>query len=214
MQSPNRKRRRLSSASTVGAHPQRPEIEAALARGTPLRTIARRYGVSTYAACRHRKRMRDEQPEVFAALVASTWKVTPEDLERLRVETSDGWLNQLRAQHAKLVAAQDQLFEAGNHSIASQVAAQVLKILEVIGRAVGEIGAHVNTVNNNIITMSGDYWKVRTTLIQALAPYPEAKADVLAALRAVEGAGREDTGTTLTLPTIAPGATVQEAAHG
>src|SRR5215210_3638072 len=90
--------------STVEKHAERAAIEAALARNVPLRKIAKRYSVSLDAAFRHRKKMRREQPEVFRALAAADWKVTPEELEKLRVETSDGYLKILRSQVAKLIA--------------------------------------------------------------------------------------------------------------
>jgi hypothetical protein len=85
------KKRSHSRQSTIEAHPGCAAVKAALARGTPLRLIQKRYGIHPSAACRHRQKMRAEQPEVFQALAAADWKVMPEELEKLRTETSEGW---------------------------------------------------------------------------------------------------------------------------
>src|SRR5947209_6470108 len=108
--------------STIDRHADRPAIEAALARAVPLRKLAAKYEVSIDALWRHRKRMRKEQPEIFQALAAADWRVKPEELEKLRTETADGWLNVLRSQTAKLIAAQDKNLDVGNDTVAAQLA--------------------------------------------------------------------------------------------
>jgi hypothetical protein len=81
-------RRSSPRGTTIETHPECAAIETALARGTPLRKIQARWGIHPSAACRHRQRMRLEQPETFRALAAADWKVKPEELEKLRTETS------------------------------------------------------------------------------------------------------------------------------
>src|SRR4051812_19448923 len=99
--------------SGVALHPECSAIQAALARNVPLRKLAKQYGLSIDALFRHRRKMRREQPELFHALAAPDWRVKPEELEKLRVETSDGYLQVLRAQVSKLICAQDRALEAG-----------------------------------------------------------------------------------------------------
>lgn len=176
----------MARASTIAKHPDRPAIEAALARGVPLRRIAKRFGVSLDAAFRHRKKMRREQPELFQALAAEDWKVSPEELEKLRLETSDGYLKVLRAQVAKLIAAQDRLLEDRVDAQAASLAGQVARHLELVGKAIGQIGAASsialsNTTNN--ILISSEFWIVRTAILRVLAPFPDARAAVIAVLR-------------------------------
>jgi hypothetical protein len=175
----------VSRPNTIERHPERAAIEAALARAVPLRKISKRYGVSIDAACRHRQKLRREQPEVFRALAAADWKVTPEELEKLRVETSDGYLKMLRSQVAKLIAAQDRLLEDGVDAQAASIAGQVARHLELVGKAIGQIGAasSITVTNNNAIVLNSGFWELRTKLIKALAPYPEARGAVLEALR-------------------------------
>jgi transposase-like protein len=204
-------RPRGSEFSVIGKHPERAAIELALARGVRTRKIAKRYGISIDSIYRYRKRLRAEQPEVFRALGAANWRVTPEELEALRLESSDGWLKQLRAQFDKLVVAQDKCLEGGNYTVAAQLASQVHRALEMIGRAVGEIAQHSTTVNNNLI-VSPQYWAVRTAIVQALALYPEARRAVLDALRRAE-AQSPDGSDNVPLLALAPPAEPRGAVH-
>ena len=76
---------RRRRGTQIDAHPERAAVEAGLARGTPLRKLERRYGVSMHALFRHKKRMRSEQPEVFEALAG--WQV-PDELELLDAQAA------------------------------------------------------------------------------------------------------------------------------
>jgi hypothetical protein len=173
-----------TATSKVDRHPECSAIEAGLAAGAPLRKLEARYGITITALCRHRQRMRKEQPELFRALIAADWKVSPEELEALRTETADGWLRVLRTQIAKLIDAQDRNLEAGADTVAAILANQVAKHLEMIGRAVNELGgASVTNIQNNVV-LSPAFWQVRSAILKALAPYPEARSAVLQALRA------------------------------
>lgn len=180
-------------SSTVARHAERAAIEAALARNVPLRTLERRYGVSTFALCRHRQRMRVESPQMFAALAAADWKVKPEELEALRLETSEGWLKQVRAQYAKFVGVQDACLESGDYQTAAVLGQRCEKLLDMLGRAVDELSNASVRVEMNVVSTPG-YWAVRTALAQALQPFPEARAAVLASLRRIEGDEEVDAG--------------------
>lgn len=170
--------------SKVDDHPRRAEIEVAIGRGVPLRKIGAQFGVSIQVLKRHKAKMKRDTPHALVAMAAQGWGVKPEELERLRVETSEGWLNQVRAHHSKCVAAFDRLLEAGNETIAMQASAQVLKSLAMLGQAVGEIAQHSTQVTNNFV-LSPEFWRIRTALMRELRPYPEAHAAVQRALREV-----------------------------
>jgi hypothetical protein len=197
--------------STIDQHPERAAIELGLARAVPLRVLSKRHRVSIDALYRHRQKMRRDQPQVFAALVAADWKVKPEELEALRLETSDGWLKQLRSQFDKLLRAQDLCLETGNFTVAAQLASQVHRALEMLGRAIGEIATHSVKVQQNIILAPG-YWRARTAIVQALAPFPDARRAVLQALRGVE---TDDGGAGDALAALPPPEIIQPgASHG
>lgn len=170
--------------TSIDKHPQAPEIEAALAAGTPLLKIKARYGVHESALCRHRQRMRREQPEVFAALIASNWKVTPDEMEALRAETADGYLKNLRAHHAKLTHMFDRNFEAGNDGIAAQISAQLNKWSDQIGRTVHQIGADTIRIQQNILVMP-EYVALRTAVMEELRGHPEIRARIVQRLREI-----------------------------
>src|SRR3954447_16175394 len=143
----------MPRASAIDKHPDKPAIEAALARGVALRKLEKRYDINFHALLRHRRKMRREQPEVFQALAAADWKVSPENLEKLRVETSDGYLKILRAQVAKLIAAQDRLLEDGVDAQAASIAGQVARHLELVGKAINAIGtaSSITNIQNNVV---------------------------------------------------------------
>lgn len=109
------------------------------------------------------------------------------------------WLKQRRSQFDKLVRAQDLCLEEGNFPIAAQLASQVHRALDMLGRAVGEIATHSLKIEQNIILAPG-YWRIRTAIVMALASYPDARRAVLAALHGVEA---DDGNATPTLPAIA-----------
>jgi hypothetical protein len=198
-----------SRRSAIDRHPDRAAIETGLARAVPLRKLEKRYSVSLDSLYRYRVKMRKEQPQIFAALVAADWKVKPEELEALRLETSDGWLKQLRSQFDKLVRAQDLCLEEGNFPIAAQLASQVHRALEMLGRAIGEIATHSLKIEQNIILAPG-YWRIRTAIVMALVDFPEARRAVLAALHSTETDDGGNGAPTLTLPAIAGPVTGRE----
>ena len=81
--------------STIASHPDRPAIETGLARRVALRKLSKRFGVTIDALHRYKKRLLKDAPEMFIAVQARDWgKVTAEELEQLRLETSRGLVKQ------------------------------------------------------------------------------------------------------------------------
>jgi hypothetical protein len=71
------------------------------------------------------------------------------------------------------------------------VAAQLVNVLEKIGKVTGEIATiaqgTVNNITNNVaIVNSPAFAKVQAALLKALAPHSAARADVVAALRQLD----------------------------
>lgn len=174
--------------STVASHPERAAIEAALARGVPLRELSKKYGLHRNSLARHRKKMRQERPAVFAALAADDWRVAPADLEKLRVELSEGFLVQLRAQFDKCAAVQDAAIQANNFSAFAQTTAQLRAFLIEIGRATGRIADAARFVQVNNFVLSPSFLRLKYALTRAVQDHPEAREAILAALREVEAA--------------------------
>jgi hypothetical protein len=184
-----------SHIATISVHPRRSEIETDVAKGMTGAAIARKYStetnpISKWSAIRYIKAMKTKRPSALQALKAEIWKVSPQQLEMLRLETSQGWLLQMRHQFSRMLALQDAAIERGDDQSATRAAAQIAKLLEMIGHAVKELNSGPTTVNvsmttNNLI-MSPAWHVVRNTLLDALRKHPDARADVLAALQSIE----------------------------
>jgi hypothetical protein len=185
-----------SHIAVISVHPRRAEIETDIAKGLSGAAIARKYSteahpISIWSAIRFIKNMKRKRPTALAALKAEVWQCTPEQLEQLRLETSQGWLSQMRNQFSRMLQLQEACLESGNVKGATQAAAQIAKLLELIGKAVDELSSvgslNVSMTTNNLV-LSPAYHSLRTALLDALRKHPDARADVLSALASIETA--------------------------
>jgi len=184
--------------STIDRHPDRPAIESGLARRVALRKLAKRFGVSIDALHRHKKKLLRDAPEMFLATQARDWKVKPEDLEALRLETSEGWLANIRADLGRVLYFRDICIAEDDHAAAAQWTGHARKYFEMIGHAAEQLKSHTVNVQNNFYN-SPDYWLIQNAILAALADHPAARADVL---RALEGIG---SGGGAAMITVSPG---------
>ncbi len=150
--------------------------------GIPMAQIGRRYGYSTEAIHRHRHRM---PQQLKAAIVAATLKPKEADLDRLRIEESEGILGNLAHQRARLLICQDQCMEQGAANQVAYLSNVIHKNIELVGRYVGLFGQHHVSTSVNI-TLSEDYLRLRQALTLALRPFPEARRAVAEALHRIE----------------------------
>jgi hypothetical protein len=172
--------------STINSHPDRPAIEAGLARRVALRKLAKRFGVSIDALHRHKHKLLRDAPEMFLAVQAKDWgKVSAKELEALRLETSEGWLRNVRADLGKVLYYRDICIADNDHQAAAQWTGHARKYFEMIGHAAEQLKAHSINIQNNFYN-SPDYWLIQNAILAALADHPAARADVL---RALEGVG-------------------------
>jgi hypothetical protein len=167
--------------SSITEHVDRARIERDLALGRPLRVIAKKYKVSITAAFRHKKKL---PPQLKAALAAHALK-PGEDLEKLRIDESEGLLGHLAAQLARLLISQDACLEAEQFGLVAQLAGQVHRNIELVGKYLGEFASH-STQTTISILVTPEYLDLRAALLRALQPYQEARAAVAAALHQVE----------------------------
>jgi hypothetical protein len=123
---------------------------------------------------------------MFLATQARDWKVKPEELEALRLETSEGWLANVRADLGKVLYFRDVCISNDDQQGASQWTGHARKYFEMIGHAAEQLKAHSINIQNNFYN-SPDYWHIQNAILAALANHPAARADVL---RALEGVGR------------------------
>jgi hypothetical protein len=171
--------------STIDKHPDRPAIESGLARRVALRKLGKRFGVSIDALHRHKKKLLRDTPEMFLAVQANDWgKVTAEELEALRLETSEGWLKNIRADLGRVLHFREVALAADDHQAAAAWTGHVLKYFKLMGEAVQHLKSHTINIQNNFFE-SPDYWNFQRSILEALRDHPAALADVLRALENV-----------------------------
>jgi hypothetical protein len=174
--------------SVIEKHPRRGEIEADIARGVSERVVARKYDISKDSV--HRWSKTKIPPQLRAQRYVGLLNATS-DLETLRIEESDGLLKNLAMQRMRLLHAQDKAAQKDNLLAISYLSGQVHKNLELVGRYLGEFAKH--TVQTNIsILIQPEYLKLRSALLQALGPYPEAKQAVVSALHQLESTAAQE----------------------
>lgn len=171
-----------ANACKVCDHPDRASIELGLANKVPIRVLGKRYGLSQDSVWRHGKR--HMSPELHSQLM-TRGRMTPAELENLRITESEGLLHHLVTVRGRLYGLMDVAEEQGDYRSAAAIGNQLSKNVETTARLLGDI--HTGTVNvtNNLLVMP-EYHGLRTTIMQALRQHPEARASVAAALRAME----------------------------
>jgi hypothetical protein len=181
------RRRIVPRKSQIVGHPDQARIERDLALGVPLQRIAKKYSVHKDAAWRHKKHL---PPQLKAKLTANV--LAPGvDLDKLRIEESEGLLANLAAQRARLLLAQDMAMEAEQLHLVVSTAGQIHRNLELVGKYLGEFAQHHVTTQISIL-VSPEYLALRAALLRALGPHLEARRAVAAVLHEIEGnaAGR------------------------
>ena len=100
--------------------------------------VAEKYGLKPDACNRHRKFRMPAQlkAEKFAALLKPNT-----DLEKLRIDESEGLLANLAMQRARLLILQDDALHEGDVQGTTQLANQIHKNLELVGKYLGEFAS-------------------------------------------------------------------------
>jgi hypothetical protein len=154
---------------TICSHPARDNIEAALIRRVPYRTIEDRFKVTHGPLSRH------------------TNECLAEDVQRAlseyRAKNGVKVLSKLSAMIDRLDAFLDKAEGSNNALEFRAVAAEWRKQLELIAKLQGELAQEgtITIVNNP------EWVELRTVIVQALLPHPEAREDVLRAIRTARG---------------------------
>jgi hypothetical protein len=133
-----------------------------------LRNIAERYSVSKTALHRHK------ESHLPADLVKAR--------EAREIAKADSLLDQVIELRDKALSILAKAEQAGDLRTALQGVREAKGCLELLAKLQGEL-AQEGTVN---ITISPQWLSLRTVILQALEPYPEARLKLAAALREVE----------------------------
>ena len=175
-------------ACTICQHEKRHLLELGLVHRVPARVLAARFGVSKDALHRHRRN--HLSPQHAAALLAAQ-KPTEVDLEALQASESEGLLAQLVAQRARLQTYAEQALELGDTKAAVAVERGVIANLELVAKLLGQLVTR-HEVRSTSILVSHDYLQLRSVLVKALQPFPDAARAVGAALHRLESKAAED----------------------
>ncbi len=155
----------MPRSCSICLHPEREEINAALLQGEPLRDIARRYATSKDALARHREHLPVHLAKASEAAEVIQANTLLDRLLSLNAETM-AILKEARSGRIK------------DNELALRAIARAEKQLELQGKLLGELN-EAPTVN---ILAVPEWFSLRSTIIAALEPYPEAKQAVVRAL--------------------------------
>jgi hypothetical protein len=172
-------------------HEHRWRIELLRAAGASLDSLAAKFKIEKVAIWRH------WQNHVSAEAKAG-YLCGPADMERLAqkaAETGDSVMDYLKICRGALLAQLASMQVAGDSRNVAYVTGQLVRTLEVIAKISGELGdlarsATYNITTNNVAVLSEHpaFAKLQATLLRALGPHPDARADVVAALRSLDDA--------------------------
>jgi hypothetical protein len=175
----------------VCQHPDRWRIELLKAGGASLRSLAEKFGVSLDAVDRHWHK------HVSAEMKAS-YLLGPVQLQELAARAAEqggSVLDHLHAIRVVLMGQMSAMVEANDGRGVAYIAGRLTSVLETIAKVSGELGdlARSTTYNitNNVAVLSEHpkFMQVQASLLRALAPFPDARAAVVVALRDLD-AGR------------------------
>lgn len=159
----------MGAVCTACRHPQTEAISMELLQKVPMRDIADKYGLSLSAVARHKKHI-------------------PAQLAESKQAQTVAKADSVMARVAELDTRADQIYRQASAANDPELALKALKemrgITELYAKLAGEIST--KTVNNIIITP--EWVSLRSVMLAALEPYPEARRAVVMALGGMQDA--------------------------
>src|SRR5215211_6985227 len=157
---------------TVCAHPKVEAIDMALVAGEPYRSVANRYESLSQAAVQ-----RHEENHLPATLSKAK--------EAQDTSRADDLLASLRGLQRRALSILGKAEEAGELRTAPSAIREARGNLELLAKLSGELQQE-GTVN---LHLSPEYLEVRTAILVAVEPYPEAAQAISRAMLGIEGNG-------------------------
>ena len=150
---------------TICSHESRDAIEDAFIAGVPKRRIATRFGVGEKAVRHH---IREHLPALLALA---------RDAER--ASRADSLLDRIEALQSRTLAILEATEETQDHRVALSAIREARSNLELIGEVTRELD-RTPTLN---LHLNPEWIELRTVIIGALDRHPDARGDVLTAIR-------------------------------
>jgi hypothetical protein len=178
--------RKLTRRCQVCRHDERWRIELLRAGGASLESLATKFGVDRDAIWRHwQNHVTDEMKANYLCGPAELATLA----ERAALE-GDSVLDYLRLCRTVLTGQLAAMAEAGDSRGCAYIVGQLTRTLEAIARVTGELGelarSTINITGNVSINDSPAFAKVQASILRALARHPDARADVVLALRSLD----------------------------
>jgi hypothetical protein len=155
-----------------------------IARRVGYRQLSQKFGPSIYSLHRHR---RGHMPPSLLVALETTALPTVVDLDQLRKSESEGLLQTLVVQRGRLFRLLDVAEEMGDIKAAAAVHGRLNDNVVTVAKLLGDLSTHSTTTVNNLL-VAPEYLQLRSALVTALRPYPDARKAVAAVLQGMEGA--------------------------
>jgi hypothetical protein len=159
-----------------------------LVRGMSFRALASRFGLHADAIGRHSAN--HLSPVQRAALLTAV-QPTAIDLDKLHEQEGANLLANLVAQRGRLQVFGEVAADAGDTRAAVSAEAGITSNLALTAKLLGAIVQRMD-VRHSSILISPDYLRLRSALVDALRPFPEAARAVGAALHRLEADAAKD----------------------
>src|SRR5215467_2684204 len=161
-------------------HPERVRIERYLAAGASIKGAAGKFAINSHALRRHWRN--HVSAEARATYVAGAG-ASKDQLEEIVADESLGLLDHYRIIRGALYKGLSAAAELGDSNSLALLAGRLHENFRDCGRLTGELqrGPLLNIQNN--VLVNPDYTRAIARLVSAVAPYPEAREAVIAALR-------------------------------
>ena len=161
-------------------HLERVRIERFLAAGASIKGTARKFEIDYHALRRHW--INHVSAEARATYIAGAG-ATKDQLEEVVADESLALIDHYRIVRGALYKGFGAASEVGDGNSLAALAGRLHENLRDCGRLTGELqrGPLLNIQNN--VLVNPDYTKAIARIVSAVAPYPEAREAVIAALR-------------------------------
>jgi len=166
-------------------HLERVRIERLLAAGASIKGTARKFTIDHHALRRHW--LNHVSAEARATYIAGAG-ATKDQLEAIVADESLAIIDHYRIVRGGLYKGFGAASEIGDGNALALLAGRLHENLRDCARLTGELqqGPLLNVQNN--VLVSPDYARAIAVIVSAVAPYPEAREAVIAALRDLDAA--------------------------
>ena len=170
-------------------HPERVRIERLLAAGASIKGAARKFAIDYHALRRHW--INHVSADARAAYIAGAG-VAKDQLEEVVADESLALIDHYRIVRGGLYKGFGAASEIGDGNALALLAGRLHENLRDCARLTGELqqGPLLNVQNN--VSVGPDYARAMAVIVSAVAPYPEAREAVIAALRDLDAASASE----------------------